>query len=63
VDSINTTQKTLTLNAKTGLIEFDESSKSKVDEKLKLKETIVTLQIGDLYLEKVKNILLTARSA
>jgi len=63
VDSINTTQKTLTLNAKTGLIEFDESSKSKVDEKLKLKETIVTIQIGDLYLEKVKNILLTARSA
>ena len=62
VENINTTKKTVTLNARTGLIEFDQSNKLKADEKLKLKETVFTIQIGDSYLEKVRNVLLTSRS-
>ncbi len=57
IEKINTTKKQITLNTKTGIIEINTDTKTKIDENLKLKETETTIPIGESYIEIVKNAL------
>lgn len=57
IEKVNTTQKQITLNTKTGIIEIVSETKTKIDEKLKLKETETVIPIGESYIELVKNAL------
>ena len=55
IEKINTTQKQITLNTKTGIIEVVTDTKTRIDENLKLKETETKIPIGESYIELVKN--------
>jgi DNA-binding LytR/AlgR family response regulator len=56
---INTTLKTITLHYRTSLFEVTEQSKIRLDESFTLKSVILELPIGDIFLERVKQALLT----
>ena len=55
IEKVNTTQKQIILNTKTGIIEIVSDTKTNIDEKLKLKETEIVIPIGESYIELVKN--------
>lgn len=55
IEKVNTTQKQIILNTKTGIIEIVSDTKTKIDENLKLKETETVIPIGESYVEMVKN--------
>lgn len=55
IEKVNITQKQITLNTKTGIIEIVSETKTKIDENLKLKETETVIPIGESYIEIVKN--------
>ena len=57
IEKVNTTQKQITLNTKTGIIEMVANSKNKVEDKLQLKNTETIIPIGESYIELVKNAL------
>jgi two-component system response regulator LytT len=59
VETINTTLKTITLHYRTSLFSVNEQSKIRLDESFTLKSVILELPIGDIFLERVKQALLT----
>lgn len=59
---MNTTLKFIILRAKTGVFEISEKSKIRLDEIFTLKDTIVEIPIGDVFLERVKHTLLTSKN-
>lgn len=62
IEKMNTTLKFIMLHAKTGVFEITEKSNIRLDETLTIKDTIIELPIGDVYLERVKHTLLTSKS-
>ena len=62
IEKINTTHKIITLHYRTGLFEITEKSKIQLDETFTIKDTIIEIPIGDMYLEKVKHTLLTSKN-
>lgn len=59
VETINTTLKTITLHYRSSLFSVNEQSKIRLDESFTLKSVIFELPIGDIFLERVKQALLT----
>lgn len=59
VETINTTLKTITLHYRTSLFSVNEQSKIRLDESFTLKSVVLELPIGDMFLERVKQALLT----
>lgn len=57
IEKVNTTQKQITLNTKTGIIEVSIDAHTKIEEQLKLKATETIIPIGESYIELVKNVL------
>lgn len=62
IEKMNTTLKFIMLHAKTGVFEITEKSNIRLDETFTIKDTIVEIPIGDIYLERVKHTLLTSKS-
>lgn len=62
IEKINTTSKLITLHFRTGLFEITEQSKIRLDETFTIKETIVEIPVGEIYLDMVKQTLLTSKS-
>ena len=62
IEKINTTNKLITLHFRTGLFEITEKSKIRLDETFTIKDSIVEIPVGEIYLEKVKHVLLTSKS-
>jgi two-component system LytT family response regulator len=62
IEKMNTTLKFIILRAKTGVFEISEKSKIRLDEIFTLKDTIVEIPIGDVFLERVKHTLLTSKN-
>lgn len=62
IEKINTTNRLITLHFRTGLFEITEQSKIRLDETFTIKDTIVEIPVGEIYLEIVKHTLLTSKS-
>ncbi|HRE76403.1 MAG TPA: LytTR family DNA-binding domain-containing protein [Flavobacterium sp.] len=62
IEKMNTTLKIIMLHAKTGVFEITEKSKMRLDEIFTIKDTILEIPIGEVYLEKVKHTLLTSKN-
>ena len=62
IEKINTTNRIITLHFRTGLFEITEKSKIRLDEAFTIKDSIVEIPVGEIYLEKVKHVLLTSKS-
>ncbi len=62
IEKMNTTLKFIMLHTKTGIFEIIEKSNIRLDEAFTIKDTIVEIPIGDVYLERVKHTLLTSKS-
>ncbi|MCY1660134.1 LytR/AlgR family response regulator transcription factor [Chryseobacterium sp. SL1] len=62
IEKINTTHKIITLHFRTGLFEMTEKSKTRLDESFTIKDTVMEIPIGEIYLEKVKHALLTFKT-
>ena len=62
IEKINTTNRLITLHFRTGLFEITEKSKIRLDETFTIKDSIVEIPVGEIYLEKVKHVLLTSKS-
>lgn len=62
IEKMNTTLKFIMLHAKTGVFEITEKSKIRLDEIFTIKDTIVEIPIGEVYLERVKHTLLTSKN-
>jgi len=54
VEKINTTNKIITLRHRQGLFEITENSKIRLDETFTIKDTIIEIPIGDLFLDAVR---------
>ncbi|MDD2986125.1 LytTR family DNA-binding domain-containing protein [Flavobacterium sp.] len=62
IEKINTTNRLITLHFRTGLFEITEKSKIRLDETFTIKDSIIEIPVGEIYLEKVKHALLTSKT-
>lgn len=62
IEKINTTNRIITLHHRTGLFEITEQSKTRLDELFSIKNTIIEIPIGEMYLDRVKHALLTTKT-
>ncbi len=62
IEKINTTNRIITLHFRTGLFEITEQSKIRLEETFTIKDSIIEIPVGEIYLEKVKHALLTSNS-
>lgn len=63
IEKINTTNKVITLHFRTGLFEITEQSKMRLDETFTIKDTLLEIPIGEMYLERVRHTLLTTNNS
>lgn len=61
IEKINTTLKSILLNVRMGIFDITPGTNNKSDEQFPFKEIVMDVPIGEMYLEKVKNTLLTAK--
>ncbi|MDI1254552.1 MAG: LytTR family DNA-binding domain-containing protein [Flavobacterium sp.] len=61
IEKINTTLKFIMLNVKIGIFDLTPS-KGKSEDQFPAKEIVMDVPIGEMYLEKVKNTLLTSKN-
>lgn len=62
IEKMNTTLRVIMLHVKTGIFEIAGQSNVRLDETFTIKDTIVEIPIGEMYLERVKHTLLTSKS-
>lgn len=62
IEKINTTTRIITLHYRMGLFQITEQSKTRLDELFSVKNTIIEIPIGEMYLDRVKHTLLTTKS-
>lgn len=62
IEKMNTTLKFIMLHAKTGVFQITEKSNIRLDEAFTIKDIIIEIPIGDMYLERVKHTLLTSKN-